>query len=421
VPDSPWQAIAQPPAAFLRSSWPWRSLGYLAGGVGAGLGCLLALVLLGVLGVLLAPALVGLGLLAGLVLSGVGYGAVERRRLRLVCAQPVPAAHDAPAATGPGAWLSTRLRERATWWELGYLALSGTLLWPLELAVLVAAVLFPASTLAAPLLTGLFPAAFPAGSQLLAAGWLWLSPVLGIVVGVGSMYVLALAAGARARLARWLLAAPPDGAALAEVTRSRARIVDRFEAERRRIERDLHDGVQGRLLGLTVQLGLAGAALAATDPAAELVGRAHDEAVAVLEVLRGVVEGIHPRILTDRGLPAAVDELAASAAVAVQADLALPERLDAAVEACLYYTISEAVTNAAKHSGAELVRVRCGPRGARVRLEVTDDGTGGAVVTPGGGLQGLADRAAAVGGTFRLASQVGGPTRLVLDVPHRTA
>jgi signal transduction histidine kinase len=224
----------------------------------------------------------------------------------------------------------------------------------------------------------------------------------------------------RARLARALLTAPTDDAALTEVTRSRARIVDRFEAERRRIERDLHDGVQGRLLGLTVQLGLARAGLV-DAPAADLVGRAHEEAKAVLEVLRGVVEGIHPRILTDRGLRAAVDELVATAPVDVHADIALPGRLDAAVEACLYYTIAEAVTNAAKHSGAELVRVRCALVDRRVRVEVTDDGTGGARVGPGGGLQGLADRAAAVDGTFRLASPTGGPTRLVLDVPHRAA
>jgi signal transduction histidine kinase len=158
-------------------------------------------------------------------------------------------------------------------------------------------------------------------------------------------------------------------------------------------------------------------------PVAELVGRAHDEARALLEVLRGVVEGIHPRILTDRGLPAAIDELAATAAVAVDTAVALPDRLDPAVEACVYYTVGEAITNAAKHSGAALVRVRCGlaARGTRVHLEVVDDGAGGAVVAQGGGLQGLADRAAAVDGTFRFASPAGGPTRLVLDVPHRTA
>jgi signal transduction histidine kinase len=420
VPDSPWQAVAQPPAAFLRSSWPWRSAGYLAGGVAVGLGCLLALVLLGVLGVLLVPALGGLGLLAGLVLSGIGYAAGERRRLGLVCRDPLPAGRRAAPASGPAGWLLARLRERATWRELGFLALSGTVLWPLELAVLTAGLLLPAVTLTGPALAGSFPAAFPAGAQLLREGWLWLSPPIGIVLAVGSAYALTLAAGVRARVARTLLAIPPADAELAEVTRSRARIVDRFEAERRRIERDLHDGVQGRLLGLAVLLGLARAGAAGT-PAQELVGRAHDEAMALLDVLRGVVEGIHPRILTDRGLPAAVDELVATAAVAVHADVALPERLDAAVEACVYYTIAEAVTNAAKHSGADLVRVRCARARDRVRLEVADDGTGGAVVAPGGGLQGLADRAAAVGGTFRLASPAGGPTRLVLDVPLRTA
>src|SRR4051794_17186931 len=175
VPDSPWQAVAQPPAAFLRSSWPWRSAGYLAGGVAVGLGCLLALVLLGVLGVLLVPALGGLGLLAGLVLSGIGYAAGERRRLGLVCPDPLPAGRRAPPASGPAAWLLARLRERATWRELGFLALSGTLLWPLELAVLTAGLLLPAVTLTGPVLAGSFPAAFPAGAQLLREGWLWLS------------------------------------------------------------------------------------------------------------------------------------------------------------------------------------------------------------------------------------------------------
>jgi signal transduction histidine kinase len=417
IAGDPWQALALPPGRFLRSAWPWRSLGYLAGGVGVGALCLLALVMLGALGVLLTPALIGLGLLVALCLSGVGYAALERRRLRTVVRAAVPDGHRTPPTTGVLAWASTRLREALTWRELGFLALSGVVLWVLELGVVAITVGFPLVAVFGPLMAVAAPESFPAGARARAEGWLWWGPPVGLGAAVVAAYVLALAAGARARVAGVLLTTPVTTLALAEVSRSRARLVDRFEAERMRMERDLHDGVQGRLLGISVQLGLATARMNGTEPAAEPVSRAHQEVKVALAQLRAVVDGIHPRILTDRGVPAAIAELAASCAVPVTTDVALPHRLDVAVEACVYYTVSEAVTNAAKHSGAAVVHVhaRCDRR--RVRIEITDDGTGGAAVVTGGGLQGLADRADAVGGTLRLASPPGGPTIVALDVP----
>ncbi|MGH3568675.1 MAG: sensor histidine kinase [Pseudonocardia sp.] len=420
--DSPWQALAGHPRRFLCSAWPWRSLGYLASGVVAGFLCLSVMAVLGAVGVLLSPVLVGFALLGGLCLSGVGYGAVERRRLRLMSSRDLPDGHRRPPATGLTAWASTRFREPLTWRELGYVALSGTVLWPVELGVICATVLTTGLMLLAPLLVILSPRdAVPAGARTLEAGWLWLSPLLGIVLAVGSAYVLALAAAARARLAEVMLSAPAD-AVLAEVAMSRSRLVDRFEDDRRRMERDLHDGVQRRLLGLSVQLGLARARLSDTDTPAEiliLVNRAHDEAKAALAELRELVDGIHPRVLTDRGLPAAVAELGASSALPVHTDVALPCRFERGVETCAYYTISEAVTNANKHSHGALVHVSGGFDGRRIRIEVSDDGVGGADPVSGGGLQGLADRADAVGGRLRLSSPPGGPTMLCLDIPCR--
>lgn len=416
VPADPWQAVTLSPARFLRSAWPWRSLGYLAGGVGTGALCLLALFLLGALGVLLTPALIGLALLAALCLSGVGYAALERRRLCWV-ATPAPDGHRDPPATGALAWAWTRLREALTWRELGFLALSGTVLWVLELGVVAITIGFPVTALLGPLLVMAAPEAFPAGAHARDEGWLWLGPPAALLAAVAAAYVLALAAGARARLARLLLTTPATTLALAEISRSRSRLVDRFEAERRRIERDLHDGVQGRLLGISVQLGLAMARMDATAPAAEPVARAHEEAKAALEQLRAVVDGIHPRVLADRGVPAALAELTANTALPVRTDVELPHRLDPAAEACAYYTVSEALTNATKHATAAVVHVRGRCDGHRFRIAVTDDGTGGAVAVPGGGLQGLIDRAAAVAGTLRFTSPRGGPTTVELAVP----
>jgi signal transduction histidine kinase len=205
------------------------------------------------------------------------------------------------------------------------------------------------------------------------------------------------------------------------LTVSRDASVDVADAERRRIERDLHDGVQPQLVTLAMDLGLARQKLAAdsdADPAVvALVERAHDDSKRAVSDLRNLVRGIHPAVLTDRGLDAAVSALAARSPIPVDVSISLPSRPPATVESAAYFVIAEALTNAAKHSGATLVRVDGRVVGDRLRVEISDDGCGGADVQPNGGLAGLASRLAAVEGRLRVASPIGGPTTVLAELP----
>ena len=233
--------------------------------------------------------------------------------------------------------------------------------------------------------------------------------------------VAALAAGHGA-LARALLGGAPTErlrAELVEVTRSRARLVDAFAAERRRIERDLHDGAQQRLVGLTLQLGMAKLDVAADTPAATAVATAHDQAKLLMAELRELIHGIHPQVLTDLGLPAAVRELADRSPVPVTVDAKVTGRPPGHVEAAAYFMVAEALTNVAKHSGARAAEVRIRRYGDLLSVRVTDDGRGGADPARGTGLAGLADRVAVSDGHMYLSSPPGGPTILSLELPCR--
>jgi signal transduction histidine kinase len=200
------------------------------------------------------------------------------------------------------------------------------------------------------------------------------------------------------------------------LARSRAEIVEAADAERRRIERDLHDGVQQRLVSLAMHLGMARASLPA-PPEAAVIEAAHDEAVAALRELREFVRGLHPAVLDDRGLDAALSGVAARAPIPVRLRVDVDPRCSPAVEAIAYFCVSEALTNVVKHAGATRARVTARRSGDRLRLEVHDDGRGGAVVSPGGGLGGLAQRAAAVDGRMTVHSPPGGPTVLTVELP----
>ncbi|HEY6623359.1 MAG TPA: sensor domain-containing protein [Acidimicrobiales bacterium] len=206
-----------------------------------------------------------------------------------------------------------------------------------------------------------------------------------------------------------------------EVTRlsvSRARVVDATDAERRRIERDLHDGVQPRLVSLAITLGRAQAKFD-NDPgeANRLLSQAHDSAKEALSDLRDLARGIHPSVLDDRGLDAALSALVAGSPVPVGVEVDLPRRPSRTSEAVAYFFVAEAVTNVAKHARATHATVVIGQDDALMRVVVADDGGGGAAATPGGGLAGLVDRLAAVDGTVSVSSPVGGPTRLEAVIP----
>jgi signal transduction histidine kinase len=209
---------------------------------------------------------------------------------------------------------------------------------------------------------------------------------------------------------------------LAELRASRTRIVSAGDEERRRLERDLHDGAQQRLLGLGLALQLARSELGPdANGAAALLDEAEVELRSALDELRELAAGIHPAVLTEHGLAAALGTLAARASLPVELREAPEERLPAPVEAAAYFVVSEALANSAKHSGASaaVVRVRC--RGDALVVEVEDDGAGGAAAVAGGGLAGLADRVHALDGELAVESPPGRGTRLRAEIPLAVA
>jgi signal transduction histidine kinase len=205
------------------------------------------------------------------------------------------------------------------------------------------------------------------------------------------------------------------------LARSRAEIVAASDAERRRIERDLHDGAQQRLVSLAMNLGMARAKLTdAPEPAREAIEQAHDEATRTLAELREFVRGLHPAVLDDRGLDAALSGIAATAPLPVRLRVDMAARCSPSVEAVAYFVVSEALTNVAKHAHAGHAEVTVERTGGRLRVVVEDDGRGGATLAAGGegsGLRGLAQRAAAVDGTLTVHSPLGGPTVITVELP----
>jgi signal transduction histidine kinase len=208
-------------------------------------------------------------------------------------------------------------------------------------------------------------------------------------------------------------------AAQSELRQSRTRIVEATDAERRRLERDLHDGAQQRLVSLSLQLRLARSRLSgdANTAAAAVLDDAAAELRTALAELRELARGIHPAILTEAGLGPAIDTLVGRSSVAA-AVLALPDRrLSPAVEATAYFVVSEALANVAKYASATRATVTAACPGDSLRVEVADDGVGGADPATGSGLRGLADRVAAQGGSLSVVSPTGGGTRVVAEIP----
>jgi signal transduction histidine kinase len=207
-------------------------------------------------------------------------------------------------------------------------------------------------------------------------------------------------------------------AQVSELQASRGRLVDATEAERRRIERDLHDGTQQRLVSLAMSLGLLETKLPADAEEAKPIAREAQAALAVaLRELRELSHGIHPAVLTERGLAAALQDLADRAALPAYVAVAIDERPCAAVEAAAYFIVSEALTNAAKHSHASEVRVTVARERGALIVEVADDGIGGAAPRGGSGIRGLMDRVAALGGILDVSSPLGLGTRLRAEIP----
>jgi len=212
-----------------------------------------------------------------------------------------------------------------------------------------------------------------------------------------------------------------NAAAREQLTASRARIVQAGDAERRRLERNLHDGAQQRLVTLALNLRIAESQLA-EDPAAaaELIAEACDELALGLEELRELARGIHPAILTDHGLTPAVEALAARAALPVEVNGLPSARLAEPIEAAAFYVVSESLTNVAKYAAATLARVDLARDDGVLVIEVSDDGVGGADADKGSGLRGLCDRVEALGGRFRVSSEQGRGTTVRAELPLRS-
>jgi signal transduction histidine kinase len=419
---------------FLVSSWPWRSAGYLLTTPPVAFAAAIPLLLLGIPWLSLlawttepgpAPpfvAAVVLFLLGAALFAVFGpwvslpLAALERRRLRIVDTSPAESGHRQPAP-GLWPWLRTRYTEAATWREFAYAVLLVTVA-PALYLVAVPVVFLVAALLLTPLLAVDNPVSVGFGT-VDTAGEALPYGLAGLLLLPAVPYLLGLLAGAHGAVARALLHGRTRAALhaqLVEVSRSRARLVDTFEAERRRIERDLHDGAQRRLVSLTLQLGLARLDLPPESPAAATVAGAHEQAKQIMAELRELILGIHPQVLTDRGLPAALGALADDATIPVTVKVDLPGRLPSHLEATAYFVVAESLTNVTKHSGATRASVGAHQYGDQLVVEVSDNGRGGADPRNGTGLTGLADRAAVVDGRMFLSSPAGGPTVLRVEL-----
>ena len=264
--------------------------------------------------------------------------------------------------------------------------------------------------------------------------WVLVAPVVGIVV---SLVVVILLLGIVTGFI-WWFATPPlmrarahfDRVFLAysrterleqrvqDLTHSRAEVVDHSAAELRRLERDLHDGAQARLVALSMNLGMADAAFEADpDQARRLVQDARATTAAAIGDLRSVVRGIHPPVLADRGLGGAVQAIALDMAIPVQVDVELAGRPPAPVESAVYFGVAECLANVGKHAGARQAWIALGHEDGLLRAVVGDDGSGGADPGVGTGMLGVMRRLAAFDGTMSVSSPTGGPTLVTMEVP----
>jgi signal transduction histidine kinase len=366
---------------------------------------------------------------------------LHRHRILVTAGAEIP---PQPAISGrlSARGVSAAARSRATWRQLGYHLLAGPLLAAAGITVLgvwVAGALYtlvysyawalphqdllwrgrsPGGPAPAPI-----AGAAPAGHMLAILG----IPVDAYLTAAGIM-LLCLApwltravAAADARTARALLGPSRTEELEHQVQRlaqTRAGAVDAADAERRRLERDLHDGTQQRLVALAMNLGMARAHAATAEQAQHAIAEAHEEAKAALTELRNLIRGLHPAVLEDRGLDAALSGVTARMPVPVRLTVdGLDHRLPPVIEAVAYFVVSEALSNVAKHAQASQAEVVVQRAGDRLHLIISDDGVGGADPARGTGLAGLAKRASSVDGTFEIASPPGGPTLITVDLP----
>ena len=388
-------------------------------------GCVLAtlwwslLVTLLATGLGLLVTLVGLPILAATLYIWIWIADTERIRARILLGIEVVRPYRTLAADG---WLRRtweRTKDPAVWRDLVYLLF---VFFPLAIATFVIAVIawtLALACVAMPVYYGSDVGLELGGSRIKidtlpeALG----VALIGIVLLALLPWILGLLVAAHAFTVRTLLGRR-SSERVAQLTRQRTDAVDAAVSERRRIERDLHDGAQQRLTALAIDLGRARAKLD-SDPvgARVLVEQAHEDSKQALAELRNLARGIHPAILTDRGLDAALSALAARSPIPVEISVDIGTRPPVAIESTAYFVVAEALTNATKHASATRLAVRVTRKGEDMVVEIEDNGSGGARIEPGGGLEGLTTRVATVDGVLIVSSPESGPTVVRAELP----
>lgn len=411
----PPATASKPPLRILLSILHLAGIGVIGGFIFATLSGLLGTGL----GLLFAAG-IGVVLLVGFVYALFGVGWFEVARVGALYKTPIAPLRwrprDRPGFVG---WLRSLGRQAIDgrmWRALANFAITAVLGWiVLRLAwAFVWSIVISFAPLA-----GTDAVMGPFGGGGIDAAWAPLIGILGIAASLAGMIGLALLH----RVLSLSIVIRSREAELTERVRTstaqREGAVRAADVERTRIERDLHDGVQPRLVSVGMTLGLAQQKIDNDpDAAKELIAEAHTSTKAAITELRQLARGIHASVLDDRGLDAALSALAGRSHIPVNLDVRMDGRCSREAEAAVYFSIAESLTNAAKHSRASEARVTVRLReGGVLWARVEDNGMGGAQVQPGGGLDGIANRILAAGGTFRLESPVGGPTSLEVNVP----
>ena len=410
------------PLRLMASAEPWLALVFMISSFVVGLFWFIVLATLLSAGGGLAVTLIGLPILVGAMYAWIGGAKAERWRVGALLRAEIRDPYK-PVPVGSSFWqhIWTRMKDVHTWLDLLYLFL----LFPIGVAEFVIATVI----VSVPLTFAAMPFWYWIEvSHSIGPGWDVNSlteslavALIGIPLLLLMPYVLVGVGRGHALLAKALLGTNREQELTERVdhlTVSRTQAVDVSLTERRRIERDLHDGAQQHLVKLAMDLGMAREKME-TDPEAAqaLVAEAHEESKRALVEIRNLVRGIHPAVLTDRGLDAAVSALAGRSMIPVSVDVRLDERPSEAIESAAYFVVAEALTNIARHSQATEALVRIYRLGTRLLVEVIDNGVGGARIDKGTGLSGLADRVGALDGRLTVDSPEGGPTTVRADLP----
>ncbi|MFJ2738942.1 sensor histidine kinase [Streptomyces sp. NPDC087440] len=380
------------------------------------------------LGAGLLVTFIGIPVLAAGLMTLRGLGSVERTRARALLGLDVEAPRPVRGAKpGPMSWIGAVLKSGVSWRHLlyGFLHMPwaifsftvAVVFWSVGLA----GVTYPLYGWAAPDDSGISLYSDRDGAVYLDTPLtILLTFSVGVVVLLAAPWVTRGLVSVDRLAVAGLLGASALDHRVSELESDRGVVVDTAAADLRRIERDLHDGAQARLVALAMDLGLAKEKLAQDpDAAAKMVDEAHGEVKVALQELRDLARGIHPAVLTDRGLDAALSAVASRCTVPVQVEVDLPARPAAAIEGIAYFTVSELLQNVSKHAQATRASVDVWETGGRLMLQVSDNGRGGADTSRGSGLAGLGERLDAVDGVLVVDSPTGGPTTITAELPWR--